>query len=557
MTAKNGKQHEYDVCVVGTGAGGGVMIDRLTAAGLDVIALERGRELTEEDLFNRDELQCVVRDQLYSPQQLETYRSAPGAPTETGRISEIAHCVGGTFLTWAGVAWRFRPDDFRVLSTDGPLEGASLADWPMSYDDMVPFYEEAERDFGVAGGSGGPRPGVPGRKLPLPAHPQRVSSQRFIEGARKLGYNPFPVPTAVNSKRYGGRLRCRYRGACRGYGCPINAKATSLSVSLPRALATGKLELRPDAMVFELPVNDKGLVTGARYFDPAGNAHEVRARHTIVAGGAVGSPLLLLMSKSAKFPQGLANGSGLVGRLLTYHVHPTAVGVFDEDMRNYTGMEYHAVFDDLYQSDAKRGFIRGGYVAELNTISNQPIVYTALVSNSLGFGARWGAGLKDRIRAFSHLMALTIIGEEVPMESNTVDLDPEVKDRFGLPVARITKRNHPNDIAMYNWFEKKLVEVVEAAGARQTWPGRIEGVHISPEISMKGSAHVHGTVRMGTDPSKSVVNAYCRSHEVPNLWVVDSSVMPSNGGYNPTLTIIANAYRVADYFVREAGSKAA
>lgn len=551
------KQREFDVCVVGTGAGGGVMIDQLTAAGLEVVALERGRELSDEDLFNRDELQCVVRDSLYSPHQLETYRREVGAPVETGRISELAHCVGGTFLTWAGVAWRFRPDDFRVLSTDGPLAGANLADWPVSYEEMVPFYEIAERDFGVAGGSGGPRPGVPGRSLPLPAHPQRVSSQRFVDGARKLGYRPFPVPIAVNSRRYEGRLGCRYRGACRGYGCPIAARASSVSVSLPRALATGRLDLRADAMVFELPVNEKGLVTGARYLDAAGNAHEVKARHTIVAGGAIGSPHLLLMSKSAKFPHGLANGSGLVGRLLQYHVHPTAVGVFDEDMRNYTGMEYHSVLDDLYASDPKRGFIRGGAIVEVNTISSQPIAYTAVISNSLQFGGRWGAGLKERIRAFPHVMTLTIIGEEMPMDSNTVDLDPDVKDRFGLPVPRITKRNHPNDIAMYNWFEKKLVEIVEAAGARHAWPGRVPGVHIAPEISMKGSAHVHGTVRMGKDPAKSVVDATCRSHEVRNLWVVDSSVMPTNGGYNPTLTILANAYRVAGHLVREAGRNAA
>jgi len=549
-------QDEYDVCVVGTGAGGGVIIDRLTAAGLKVVALERGSQLTGEDLFNRDELQCVVRDKLYSPHQLETYRRNAQSPGETGRISEIAQCVGGTFLTWAGVSWRFRPDDFRVLSTEGPLEGASLADWPMSYEEMVPFYEQAERDFGVAGG-GGPRPGVPGRKVPLPPHPMRVCSQRFVDGARKLGYKPFPVPMAINSTSYGGRPRCRYRGACRGYGCPIDARSTSVSVSLPRAAATGRLELRPDAMVFELPVNEKGLVTGARYLDSGGNVHDVRARHTFVSGGSIGSPHLLLMSKSARFPQGLANGSGLVGRLLQYHVHPSAIGVFDEDVRNYTGMEYHAVFDDLYPSDSKRGFIRGGVVIESNIVSNQPIAYAAVITDALDFGSHWGAGLKERLRSFPKILAVSIIGEEMPMESNTVDLDPEVKDRFGLPVPRITKGNHPNDYAMYNWFEKKLVEVVEAAGARHFVPGRLPGVHISPDASMKGSAHIHGTVRMGTDPSKSVVDAYCRSHEVPNLWVVDSSIMPSNGGYNPTLTILANAYRVADHFVREAGRKEA
>jgi choline dehydrogenase-like flavoprotein len=541
----------FDVCVIGTGAGGGVMIDRLTAAGLRVVALERGPRLTTAE-FDDDELRNVVRDAVFSPQQLETYRPDAASPSETGRFSQIAHCVGGTLTHWAAWSWRFRPDEFEVLSVEGPVAGASLADWPVSYDEMEPFYARAERDFGVAGVADA-NPFGPPRKsgYPNPPHPQRASARVFSRGAKQLGYTPFPVPMAINSQPYGNRPRCMYGGACRSYGCPIHAKGTTLSVSLPRAEVSGRLDLRPDAMVFEIPVKD-GRVTGARYLDSSGAQHEVRARHVVVAAGSIGTPQLLLLSTSGSFPQGLANGSGQVGRHFTFHHHPSAVGVFDEDLRAYTGFETHAAIDDLHPSDAKRGFIRGGVVAELNTFTHQPIAFATVLANEMGGERPWGAELKQRLRAFPRTLVLAAICEELPMEDNRIDLDPEVKDRFGLPVPRITKRQHANDVAMYRWYERKLVEIAEAAGASRVWPGRIEGIHIDENTFQKSNAHNHGTCRMGDDPKRSVVDRWCRSHEVRNLWVVDGSVMPTNGGYNPTLTILANAYRVADHFVGEA-----
>jgi choline dehydrogenase-like flavoprotein len=541
-----------DICVIGTGAGGGVMIDQLTAAGFRVVALERGPELSLAD-FDDDELRNVIRDQVFSRDQLETFRPEASAPSETGRFSQIAHCVGGTLTHWAAWSWRFRPDEFKVLSTEGPVAGASLADWPIDYAELEPFYERAEWDFGVSGTAGANPFAAPRKKgFPNPAHPQRLSAQRFAEGAKATGYTPFPVPVAINSQAYGGRPGCMYGGACRSYGCPVHAKGTTFSISLPRARATGRLDLRPDALVFELPTKD-GRVTGARYFDRAGKTHEVRARHVIVSAGTIGTAHLLLLSSSSAFPQGLANGSGLVGCNFSFHHHPAALGVFDEDLRGYTGFEAFSAFDDLHPSDPKRGFIRGGVVAELNTFTHQPIAYSLSLEPALrGAGRSWGASLKERLRSFSRTLVVAGICEELPMADNRIDLDPVVKDRFGLPVPRITKRQHPNDLAMYRWYEKKLAEVVQAAGAKQVHVGGVPAVAIDEHTQQKGNAHNHGTCRMGEDPSKSVVDRWCRSHEVPNLWVVDGSVMPTNGGYNPTLTILANAYRVADHFVREA-----
>jgi choline dehydrogenase-like flavoprotein len=546
------KHEEFDVCVIGTGAGGGVMIDKLTAAGMRVVALERGPRLTVAE-FDDDELRNVVRDEVFSPNQLETYRLDAESPSETGRISTLAHCVGGTITHWAAWSWRFQRDDFEVLSKEGPVEGASLADWPIGYDDLEPFYGEAERDFGVAGQSQG-NPFEPKRSTPYPnpVHPERVSGRKFTQGAKKLGYHPFPVPKAINSRPYGGRPQCMYGGACRSYGCPIFAKATTFSVSLPRSERTGKLDLRPDAMVYELPLDKNGRLTGARYVDALGKEHEVRARHTVLAAGSIGTPQLLLLSKSGSFAQGLANGSGEVGRNFMFHHHPTALGLFGEDLRAYTGFEAHAGLDDLHASDPKRGFIRGGVIAEVNTMTHQPIAFATAMTDSLGIGSHWGAGLKERIRAFPHTLVIGLIGEELPMSESRIDLDPEVVDRFGLAVPRITKKQHPNDIAMYNWYEKKLLELASASGATNVSPGRIEGMHIDETHSQKTNAHNLGTCRMGNDPTTSVVDKWCRSHEVPNLWVVDGSIMPTGSGYNPTLTILANAYRVADHFIREA-----
>ena len=547
---------EYDACVIGTGAGGGVVIDQLTAVGMRVVALERGPMLSLAD-FDDDELRNVVRDRVFSQHQLETYRAREGDGVEQGRVATLAHCVGGTMTHWAAWSWRFREDDFALLSKEGPVAGASLADWPISYAELEPWYERAEQDFGVAGDATGNPFGPPRKtRYPNPPHPQRVGAKRFAAGASALGYTPFPVPVGINSRPHGGRPACMYGGACRAYGCPIHAKATTFSVSIPRAQATGRLDLRTDTMVYEIPVDAQGRATGARYLAADGSRHEVRARRVVVAAGSVGTPQLLLLSTSKLFPNGLANGSGEVGRNYMFHHHPVAMGVLDEDARAYTGFEAQTAIDDLYASDAKRGFIRGGVVAEINTMTHQPIAFATLLADSLPFGARWGPGLKERIRAFPRTLVVAAIGEELPKPDSRIDLDPDVVDRFGLPVPRITKAQHPNDVAMYRWFERKLLEIVEAAGARHVAPGRVPGIHIDATASQKTNAHNMGTCRMGTDAAKSVVDARCRSHEVPNLWIADGSVLPTGAGYNPTLTILANAYRVADHVVRSAKERA-
>ena len=545
------KQDEFDVCVIGTGAGGGVMMQELTAAGLRVVALQRGPFLKPGD-FDDDELRTIIRDEVFSSDQVETYRYDEKSPTETGRFNYMANCVGGTMTHWAAWSWRFRPDDFKVLSTDGAVAGASLADWPVTYDEMEPFYERAEWDFGVSGDAEGNPFGSPRKKAyPNPAHPGRTASSRVAAGARKLGYHPFPTPVAINSRPYGARPECVHGGACLGYGCPIGAKATTLSVCIPKALATGKLDLRPYATAREITIGKDGRARSVRYLDAKGKEHEVFARAIVVSGNAIGTPHLLLMSSSGSFRQGLANSSGLVGHNLTLHHIAGVAFTIDADGRSFAGLHSHAAFDDLHATDTKRGFIRGGVIAEANSLTNQPLSF-ALVTNQ-GYPAKrsWGRDLKDYLRKFPHAVGLAAVLEDLPMDANRIDLDPTVKDRYGLPAPRITHRQHPNDFAMNRWFTQRMMAVADAAGATDKWEAEFYSLP-TQRSAMKGFMHFHGTCRMGDDPTRSVVDRWCRSHDVANLWIVDGSVFPTSGGYNPTLTILANAYRVADHFVREA-----
>ncbi len=546
------KQETFDVCVIGTGAGGGVMVKELTAAGFRVVALERGPFL-QTSQFTDDELAIAVRDRLFSPDQLETSRLDEESPTRVGRFNMLAHCVGGTHTHWAGWSWRFRPDEFKVLSTEGPVAGASLADWPISYEEMEPYYEKAEWEFGLSGDAAANPFAAPRKRgYPNPPHPPRKSSLNFAAGAKKLGYHPFPLPMAINSRAYGGRPACMYGGTCMDFGCPIHAKGTSLSVLIPKALATKRLDLRPEARVYEIALGEDGRARSVRYLDADGAAHEVFARQVVLSANSIGSPQLLLMSKSGSFPQGLSNSSGLVGRNLTFHLLAVAMYLTEAPSMSVTGIQSYRAFDDLHPSDPKRGFIRGGVCAEANFGANLPIAYADSAPGFPGLERAWGRGLKDYLRSFPRASSLAAVLEDLPMEANRIDLDPEVVDERGLPVPRITHAQHPNDLAMYRWYTDRLLEIADAAGAVKKWVPDSDLTNLSEEKPMPGSAHLHGTCRMGDDPQTSVVDRWCRSHDVENLWVVDGSFFPTSGGYNPTLTILANAYRVADHFVAEA-----
>lgn len=541
---------DFDVCVIGTGASGGVMLDQLTAAGMRVVALQRGPYLQPAD-FNDDELDTFWRGNVFASDQVETWRIGDKSPTETGRFNRVAHCVGGTMTHWAAWSWRFRPDEFKVLSTEGPLEGANLADWPISYEELEPYYELAEWEFGVSGdANANPFGARRKRGYPNPPLADRSSSIVFNRATKNLGYHPFPTPMAINSRAYNGRPGCNYGGPCGGYGCPIHAKGTTYAISIPRAQATGRLDLRANSMACEIVAGPDGRARSVRYLNEDGNEQEVFARHIVVAGNAIGSAHLLLMSTSAQFPQGLANSSGLVGRNLMFHHGVGVAFTIDKPAFSYTGLETHAAIDDFHPSEPKRGFIRGGVVVEANFPARQPLLYGLMGHTGFpGLEQPWGQKFKDYLRNFPRTVGLNMVLEDLPVLDNRIDLDPDVKDNYGLPVPRITHRQHPNDLTMSRWYGERVLEIADAADAIEKWT--YDSIS-EDEPSVKGSAHLHGTCRMGDDPERSVVNRWCRSHDVDNLWVIDGSVFPTSGGYNPTLTILANAYRVADHFIGEA-----
>jgi choline dehydrogenase-like flavoprotein len=535
----------FDVCVIGTGAGGGVMIDELTAAGFSVVALERGPQLGPADFAKHDEISNQVRGTGFAPDLVETLRPDESSPARPARTSMLVHGVGGGTLHWGAWSWRLRRDDFEVLTREGSVPGADLADWPIGYDELEPHYTRAERAYGVAGNAGSNPVEVPrAEPYPNPPHPYRSASLHLERGAGALGWTPFPSPLAVNSRPYGGRSACMNGGRCSAFGCPVLAKAGAHSVHVAKAQLTGRLDLRANARAREILLDARGRARGVAYLTRDGREQELRARAVIVSAGSLGSAQLLLLSKSGSFPQGLANSSGLVGRHLMFHT--LSYVNFDAEERSHSalGPPGQLAVDDLHASDARRGFIRGAVMTEANEPS--PIHYALGAAHALGTGTRpWGAALKQHLRRFPWLHGLITIGEDLPVASNRVDLDPDLTDAWGLPALRITHASHPNDRALHAWYEARLLEWAAASGARRAWTvpyGGIKG----------GSGHLLGTARMGDDPDHSVLDRHCRSHDVPNLWVVDGSCFPTAAGYNPTLTIVANAYRVARHFVAAA-----
>lgn len=528
------RQKKFDVCVIGTGAGGGVMLDELTHAGMSVVALERGPHLGPVDFMGHDELTNIIRGSGFAPDLKETLRQTEESVAQPQHHTMLGQCVGGSNVHWGAMAWRLRADDFKALSHDGPVAGASLSDWPVDATEMAPWYDKAEAAYGVSGGAVH-NALQPGKRYPNPPHPPRSGSRVFEQGVRKLGYTPFQIPLAVNSRPYQNRAACTNSGMCVMFGCPVHAKASPLSVGIPRAQATGRLDLRPQSMVYDLVVDEAGRIKAARYLDANGRQNEVRARQFVLAGGSLGSAHLLLMSRSRRFPNGLANSSGLVGRNLMYHVLPAVYYQHETVSRGWLGTLSGQAIDDLHGSDARRGFVRGAVITE--SYPSTPVVYAS------GAGGLWGAALKDYLRRFTQVHGLIAIGEDLPVHGNRIDLDPTHRDKHGLPVWRITHAYHPNDLKLKSYYEQKMMEIAQAAGAERSW---------AVDMTQGSTGHLMGTCRMGNDPEKSVLDRWCRSHEVENLWVVDGSCFPTSGGYNPTLTIVANAYRVANHFVGEA-----
>jgi choline dehydrogenase-like flavoprotein len=427
--------------------------------------------------------------------------------------------VGGGTLVWLGVAPRFHPADFRTYSTEGVG-----ADWPISYEDLRPYYAKVEREFGIAGECGRFAPEQ--YELPMPPHRMNWHAQVLARGARKLGAHPFAPPIGINSVDYDGRPACIYCGWC-GSGCPTGAKATASATYLAQAEQRGARVIS-EAFVYRVNYDAKnGRVTGVDYLDAQRKEHRINARLVVLAAHALETPRLLLLSANSTFPEGLANSSGLVGR--NFMSHPTwqVFGTFDEPINAFKGMQMgHVMVQDYYKPDQRNGYARG-YI--LISYMMTPITYANLS------GSFYGAEFKEFLREYSHTAAWWAHAEGLPHEHNTITLDPELKDARGLPAGRVTYEWGDNDVKLAAAARDKAAEMMSASGARKV------------RIGLNYGAHAMGSCRMGRDPKTSVVNEFCQSHDIKNLFICDTSVFVTGAGVNPTLTAMAISQRAGEH----------
>lgn len=547
---------EVDVVIVGSGAGGGPLALRLAEAGARVVVMEKGRWLKRDD-FRHDELEFCRRNTWApfpsdEPHLLQTERDPRPRETPEGWT---ANCVGGGTVHMSGFFFRMHEEDFRMKSTFGEstLSGTTLADWPISYADLAPFYDEVERVVGVSGQAGS-NPFEPPRSGPylLPPLNENPMAAIIDRGARQLGWHAFPTPRAVLSRPHNGRSSCFYSDFCGSYGCESGAKGSSLDALLPGAIATGRCEVRARSMVAEILSDARGRATGVRYLDADGNSQEQRARYVVVSATSIESARLLLNSKSTRHPQGLGNGSGQVGKNLTFSTLGKGYGEFrrtdlPSEMQAHDRVHFlQRSIQDHYRLADKEGYDKGGTIHFILPHRN-PIYTAERVSRRTDGPPLWGRRLQDELRRYYdevREIEFEIFGEFLPTEGTSVEVVDSKRDRFGLPVAKINLRHHPEDIATGRALVLKARELLSASGAH-TLRTEVAG----------GTTYVlqHGTCRFGADPATSVLDVNCRSHEVDNLYVVDGSFMPTSGGVPTTWTIMANSFRVARHLVGRLG----
>jgi choline dehydrogenase-like flavoprotein len=498
-----------DVLVIGAGACGSVVASELAARGFAVTVLEAGRHWQPATDFHNAESNSAKI--FWTEPRVSEGRDGVVPKTGAG--------VGGGTLTWLGVVPRFHREDFRTRSTEGVG-----TDWPISYDDLRPHYEAVEREFGVAGECGpfAPEP----YSLPMPPHRFNWHAQLLARGARQLGAQPFAPPIAINSVEYDGRPACTYCGWC-GSGCATEAKATGANTYLAKAMKHGA-RVVSEAFVHRVNYDSRsGRVTGAAYINGYGREQQVKAKLVVIATHAIETPRLLLLSANSTFPNGLASSSGCVGKFLMSHPTWQVFGTFDEPVNAFKGMQMgHVMVQDFYKPDPRRGAARGFI---LLSYMMTPVTYANLS------GLSFGADFKEILHDYAHTAAWWAHAEGLPDEQNTVTLDIETKDARGLPVARVTYEWTKNDVTLAAAARDKAAEMMHASGACKV------------RIGLNYGAHAMGTCRMGNDARTSVVNEFCQSHDIKNLFICDTSVFVTGAGVNPTLTAMAIARRAAEH----------
>jgi choline dehydrogenase-like flavoprotein len=441
--------------------------------------------------------------------------------------------VGGSNAHFTGNFWRLRPTDFDEASRLGGIPGTGLTDWPITYEELEPYYTMAEWELGV---SGAPGPFDPPRSRPYPMPPLPVKSSGvlFDKGARALGLHPEPAPMAINSVPYNGRPACQHCGFCLFFMCEFRAKSTSMATMLPLAEATGRCEIRADSYVARVDTDRNGRATGVSYFDSRNRLERQHAKAVVLCANGAETPRLLLNSGSSRFPHGLANSNGVVGKYLMFNTYFGVHAEFEHPLNEYKSVQNTRILLDFYETDPTRGFYGGGGIDA--RFGKYPILFAL---DGLGPGMpTWGEGFARALtERFTRSMFLGTHGTSLPLESNRITIEGGLKDAWGLPCLRATYRDHDDDLKTSEFLGARALDIAQAAGARKAW--------LEPIAPQTMSVHLLGTCRMGNDPRTSVVDRHHRSHEVRNLFICDGSSMVTSSRGQPTATISALAFRAA------------
>ena len=505
-----------DYCIVGVGSAGGVLAQRLARAGFRVAALEAGPFWDTEKDWVSDE---KGSHELY----WNDLRISGGTHPLALGANNSGKGVGGGSVHWAAFAPRFHPSDFRIYSEDGVG-----VDWPMSYWDLKPYYELLEREIPVAGPAWFPWGDPHGH--PYGPHPLGGVGDVLVRGCTNLGIRSVAGgPVAILSASHGDRPHCIYRGFCL-QGCKVGAKASTLITHVPDAISHGA-EIRAHMMASRISLREDGRVDGVVYIDHDGKEHFQRTRAVIVSGYAIETPRLLLNSACPGHRHGLANSSGTLGKYLMVQAGNVVAGRFEQLIRLYKAPPAHALTEEFYETDRRRDFARGFAV---QTVGPLPVAFAKQMVAAMG---AWGWGMRRVMMDYNHWATLGVLGEILPWEDNRVELSEE-RDQHGLRVAKVTFNLHDNDQKLIEFGKKKVMEIMWAAGAKQV-------------VQESRFAHLVGAARMGSDPSTSVVDKFGRTHDIPNLFVCDGSILPTQGSANPGLTIQALAARTADYLIKQ------
>lgn len=510
------------VVIVGSGAGGGTLANELCQKGIKVVVLEAGARQSQASFINdewKSFAQLAWLDNRTTSGSWRVARDFPNLP------AWICKTVGGTTTHWAGASLRLQPHEFKTRTTYGQLAGANLLDWPLTLAELEPYYARAEDKMGVTRTHG--IPGLPGNN----------NFKVMYAGAKKLGYKECHTGNmAINSVPRDDRGRCMQMGFC-FQGCKSGAKWSTLYTEIPRAEATGNLDLRPESHVARIETDARGRASAVVYFDRDGREQRQLARVVCVAGNSIETPRLLLLSASNSHPDGLANSSGQVGRNYMRHMTGSVYAAFDEPVHMYRGTTMAGIVRDEAKNNPKRGFV-GGY--EMETLS-LGLPFMAAFLDPGG----WGEDFSWFMERYTHLAGMWLVGEDMPRETNRITLNRDAKDRWGLPVPNVHFDDHPNDLAMREHAFAQGERLYQAAGATRTFR--------TPPYP---STHNLGTCRMSARARDGVCDKWGRTHDVPNLFISDGSQFTTGGAENPTLTIVTLAIRQAEHIARRMGERA-